>query len=77
MLAVDASNRRGALVLSLLCGAVLALAVVLLVQDPVRAKEVSECVNKQGPPAAGGPESGHETLWLRSQEVGSSGVVDG
>ena len=53
MLAVDASNRRGALVFSLLCGAVLALAVVLLAMPTAKAQETSNCENKQGPQVPG------------------------
>ncbi len=53
MLAVDASNKRGAAVFSLLCGAVLALAVVVLAMSPVRAQEVSGCDERRGPQVPG------------------------
>jgi hypothetical protein len=53
MLAGDASNRRGALIFSLLCGAVLALAVVLLAMPSAGAQDASICDERQGPRVPG------------------------
>jgi hypothetical protein len=53
MLAVDASNSRGALVFSLLLGAALALAVVLLAMPSAGAQEGSACDDRQGPKVPG------------------------
>jgi pimeloyl-ACP methyl ester carboxylesterase len=53
MLAVDASGRRVGVALTLLCGAVLALAVVLLAMPTARAQEVPACAERQGPKVPG------------------------
>src|SRR5215210_1911643 len=53
MLAADASKRRGAVPFSLLCGAVLALAAVLLAMGPVRAQVAPSCEDRQGPQVPG------------------------
>ena len=52
MLAVDAL-RRGGVILPLLCGAALAMAVVLLAMSPIRAQETSSCQDRQGPQVPG------------------------
>ncbi len=51
MLAGDGYYRRGAMFLSLLCGAVLALAVVLSAMPSAGAQEGSPCDDVQGPDA--------------------------
>jgi hypothetical protein len=53
MLALNALRGRGGVVLTLACGAALALAAVLLAMDSVRAQETTSCQDRQGPQVPG------------------------
>ena len=62
MLAGRARGRRGAAVMALLGGTILALLVLLIALSPVRAQEVSECESRPAPQVPGAEEQDADCL---------------